>query len=299
MSSRARIVAATLCALTALAPAARGTGLLDDLLEQVEQIQQDTLGALVEQADNLLGRLDERQEAAMGRAAAAVLLGAAPLLENEAAEHYVNRVGRWVALQSERPDLDWRFGILDDDTVNAFAAPGGYVFVTRGLFLILRSEAELAGVLGHEIAHVVARHHEDVLGSKALIGELSNIAADASAQIDIFSEELSSVAQMLVASIRNLYVSGLEQGDELEADRMGAVLAARAGYQPFGLQHVLMTMEGLARESNVLDFLLSTHPRPRARLDALEQAIGPTLDGLGGASPGEPLAQSQASLRLS
>ena len=94
-------------------------------------------------------------EKKLGRHSVALLLGAAPLVKNDALQLYVNRVGRWVALQTGRNDIDWRFGVIDTPNVNAFAAPSGYVLVTRGLLARLDNEAELAGVLGHEIAHRV------------------------------------------------------------------------------------------------------------------------------------------------
>ena len=106
-----------------------------------------------------LKTVDEAGEVEIGQGVAANLLGAAPLVNDEALQAYVNQLGWWLAQQTERRDLNWRFGVLDTDSVNAFAAPGGYVFITKGLLLNMRSEAELAGVLAHEISHVLQRHH--------------------------------------------------------------------------------------------------------------------------------------------
>src|ERR1019366_9453114 len=103
--------------------------------------------------------LSEEQEIALGQGIASNLLGAAPLLQNRMVQHYVNQVGRWLALQTERPDLPWQVAVLDDSGVNAFAAPGGYIFITKGLLSRMRNEAELAGVLAHEISHVLKKHH--------------------------------------------------------------------------------------------------------------------------------------------
>src|SRR6185436_10299133 len=86
------------------------------------------------------------------------LLGASPLVNDPNLQNYVNRVGKWVALHSDRPNLPWRFGVMEDDDINAFATPGGYILITRGLLMRMRDEAELAGVLGHEITHVVEKH---------------------------------------------------------------------------------------------------------------------------------------------
>ncbi|HWU81844.1 MAG TPA: M48 family metalloprotease, partial [Methylophilaceae bacterium] len=114
--------------------------------------------------------VDDKGEAEIGSGVAANLLGAAPLVQDDKLQAYVSRLGWWLAMQTERADLSWRFGVLDSDTVNAFAAPGGYVFITRGLLLRMRNEAELAGVLSHEIAHVLKRHHLNAIQKNARTG---------------------------------------------------------------------------------------------------------------------------------
>ena len=117
---------------------------------------------------------DQRQ--AMGAEASALLLGAAPLVRNAGMQRYVNQLGTWIALQSGRDDITWRFGVLDTPSVNAFAAPAGYVFITRGLFARLNDEAELAGVLAHEIGHVLHGHYENAMIQRdrvAALGELT------------------------------------------------------------------------------------------------------------------------------
>ncbi len=103
--------------------------------------------------------IGEPEEIQIGKDLAARLLGAAPLAKDENLQRYVNRVGRWLALQTERPDLPWQFGVLEAPQLNAFAVPGGTIFVTRGLVERMKSEAELAGVLAHEISHVLRKHH--------------------------------------------------------------------------------------------------------------------------------------------
>ena len=109
------------------------------------------------------------EEIALGREITGNLLGAAPLVKDEALQKYVNSVGRWVASQSERPDLPWHFGVIESDDLNAFSAPGGYVMVTKGLYRKMSNEAQLAGVLGHEIGHVVAKHQLKVLQKQQLL----------------------------------------------------------------------------------------------------------------------------------
>ncbi|HEU5283717.1 MAG TPA: M48 family metalloprotease, partial [Burkholderiales bacterium] len=109
------------------------------------------------------------EEAVIGRQIAGNLLGAAPLVKDDKLQAYVNRVGRWVALQSGRPDLKWTFGVIESADINAFAAPGGYVFVTRGLYARLQDEAQLAGVLAHEVGHVQQKHHLKLLQQQQLL----------------------------------------------------------------------------------------------------------------------------------
>ncbi|HEX7465565.1 MAG TPA: M48 family metalloprotease, partial [Usitatibacter sp.] len=107
------------------------------------------------------------EEIALGEGIASAFLGAAPLHHDQNLQRYVNRVGRWVAMHGERPDLPWTFGVIDTETINAFAFPGGTVIVSSGLLKRLNSESELAGALAHEVAHVVKRHQIQAIQSQA------------------------------------------------------------------------------------------------------------------------------------
>lgn len=227
-----------------------------------------------------LQTVDAAQEAEIGAGVAAHLLGAAPLMNDAALQRYVNRVGLWLALQTERTDVDWRFGVLDTDDLNAFATPGGYVFVTRGLLGIVRSEAELAGVLAHEIAHVLQRHHLNAIQKNAATG----IGADA---LGIFLDQKAGglkreALDRVVNAGTELYARGLDRDDELEADRMGVVIAARAGYEPYGLAAVLQRLAAVNPEAGPVALMFKTHPKPGDRLDALEPVLAPGLDPYAG-----------------
>ena len=133
-------------------------------------------------------------------------------------------------LQSGRPQLPWTFGVLDDPGFNAFAAPGGYVFVTKGLVDRV-DEAELAGILAHEITHVTERHHLQALRAKARAGLATQLLASQTAQ----QRRSARCVRADAGAGQNLYSSGLDQGDEFEPDRQGVALAARAGFDPYGL----------------------------------------------------------------
>ena len=233
----------------------------------------------------------EDDEAEIGRESAAVLLGAGPLVDDPALQRYVNRVGRWVALQSDRPDLPWRFAVMDDADINAFAAPGGYVFITKGLLARLQSEAELAAVLGHEVAHVTEKHHLVAIRKQAR-GKLLGMVA--SAAMEENGHDAEQVAA-LVNGAKDIYSKGLDRKDEYAADRLGMVLATRAGYDPYALPAVLQTLDRINPESSQLSLLFKTHPRPGDRLEKLDASMGVKFDKIGGAT-GEKRFRSQMTL---
>ena len=214
---------------------------------------------------------DEKEEIAIGQEVAARLLGAAPLMADERTQQYVNKVGRWLALQSERPDLPWHFGVLDAPQVNAFAVPGGTIFITRGLLAKMTSEAELAGVLAHEIVHVVKKHHLKAMQK----GALASLSADAAGAA--LSNVNSEARNKLISFGTEMYSRGLDKSDELEADRLGVVIAARGGYDPYGLPAVLQTLQAMNATDSALALMFKTHPAPAERLDALGR-MQATLD---------------------
>jgi predicted Zn-dependent protease len=223
------------------------------------------------------GDVPEDKEIQIGKDLSAGLLGATPLVDDPVAQNYVNQIGRWLAFQTERPDLPWTFAIIDTDTVNAFAAPGGYVFVTRGLFLMLRNEAELAGVVGHEISHVLRRHHLVAL-DKQLRASLATDMAGMLVEYD------SEMVDALVGAGMQLYGKGLDRDDEFEADRMGVVVAARSGYDAYGLPAMLMTLYSRSENDQNLTFLFSTHPPTVDRLEQLDEEMQGRMDQYSGAA---------------
>jgi len=172
--------------------------------------------------------IPEPEEIEIGQDVASRLLGAAPLVPNPGLQRYVNNVGRWLAAQTERPDLPWRFGVLDAPQLNAFAVPGGTIFITRGLLERMKSEAELAGVLAHEIVHVLQKHHLKAIqkGAKtALAGDALGAA---------LKDRGGAARDKLISFGTEMYSRGLDKSDELEADRIGVVIAARGGYDAYG-----------------------------------------------------------------
>jgi predicted Zn-dependent protease len=220
-------------------------------------------------------RASDDEETAVGRQIAGNLLGAAPLVKDKALQRYVNLVGRWVASQSERPDLAWHFGVLDSDDVNAFAAPGGYIFVTRGLYRLLENEAQLAGVLAHEVAHVVKKHHYRVIQKAKAVDFGSRLLAQKAGQDN-------QLAQKLIGSGAEIVARGLDKSAEYEADRMGVVLSARSGYDQYALAEVLQQMGHYSKGDDSVKLLFKTHPHPDERLSRLDVSMGDKLDSLKG-----------------
>jgi predicted Zn-dependent protease len=238
------------------------------------------------------GTIDEGKEIEIGRQLAAVLLGSKPLHPDAALQRYVNQLGRWITLQSTRPGLPWTFGVLDDPGFNAFAAPGGFIFLTKGLVDRV-DEAELAGILAHEITHVTERHHLEALRSKARAGLATQFVGS---QIRTSNAVGSLVSQQMLALGKNLYSSGLDQGDEFEADRQGVTLSARSGFDPYGLPGVLQQLRSQAADNPLFALSMSTHPPAQQRLELLEQAMGRRLDALSG-KPVVKVEQRLAQLR--
>ena len=237
------------------------------------------LNRLLDAAKNVgkaTSEIGEKEEIDIGRDIASRLLGAAPLAANDALQRYVNNVGRWLASQTERADLPWQFGVLEAPQVNAFATPGGNIFITRGLLERMRSEAELAGVLAHEIAHVLKKHHLKAIQKGARM-ELAGSAASALARQDRNAPE----REKLLAAGTELFSRGLDKSDELEADRLGVVIAARGGYDAYGLPSVLQTLQAMNPEDSGVALMFKTHPAPGERLGALER-MQPTLDAYAG-----------------
>jgi beta-barrel assembly-enhancing protease len=231
------------------------------------------------------------EEIALGEGVAAAFLGAAPLHPDQNLQRYVNRVGRWVALHGERPDLPWTFGVIDTETINAFAFPGGTVMISYGLLKRLNSESELAGALAHEVAHVVKRHQIQAIQSQASTDFWAGIGQDAASDRVGRSGGgalAQTVKQKLVDKGADLVKSGfilrpLDRSLEYEADRMAIVIAARSGYDPYGLVAVLQMLAQAHGDSDAAS-IFATHPAPADRIGELER-LGPAVFDRYGTQP--------------
>lgn len=226
--------------------------------------------------------MSEESEIAMGREAHQKILKQYGEYENPALQAYVQRVGEKLGNQSHRKNLYYRFTVLDSDEVNAFALPGGYIYITRGLLAYLNSEAELAAVLGHEIGHVTARHGVRQHSSATVVGILGAVVAARSGY---------SAAGDLSNIMGTALVRGYGREHELEADRLGAEYLARNGYRPTAMLDVIRVLKNQeefekklankeGREPRIYHGLFSTHPDNDNRLKTvIEKANGLKLSG--------------------
>lgn len=213
------------------------------------------------------------EEIQIGERLISAVLGAAPLVDNGALQRYVNDVGSWVARQSERPELPWRFGVIDSTGINAFAAPGGYVVLTRGLFNLIEDEAQLAGVLAHEIGHVVEKHH--------LIALKQTMNQEFWAQLGLDLVGNPELLDRLLKAGIDLYASGLDRKYEYRADLWAVVLNARAGYDPYAFLNVLAAIDSINPSRESLEVLLKTHPPTGQRIAELSGYMESRLDRYG------------------
>jgi len=239
------------------------------------------VGNLVNQGVNVFNanNIDEEQEIQFGENMSAVLLGARPLYKSEEINLYVNQVGLWLASNSERPDLPWHFGVINSSSINAFAAPGGYVFITSAMLNQLTNEAQLAAVLAHEIIHVVEQHHLDAIKEGAMRDALTESlfvsvdAYQANTGASSKKKEYKAWSKQISNAAQDLYSKGLNRDDELQADQQGIRLLARAGYDPFAFITNLQVLQGISADDSSLALLYKTHPTPEQRLTALSHNI--------------------------
>ncbi len=217
-----------------------------------------------------LSNISNVQEVQLGKEINQELIssGRAKIYKNQSINSYVNQIGQRLAKTSQRPNIPYTFQVVDDDSINAFATMGGYVYVHTGLIAAADNEAELASVIGHEIGHIVARHALEQMKQRAISqGLLSAAGLDRSNAIQIGMD--------LAISRPN------SRADELEADRFGLKNIIQANYAPAG---ILGFMNKLLKRSGSVPSFLSTHPATSERIRILQNNIDPATanngDGL-------------------
>jgi predicted Zn-dependent protease len=214
-----------------------------------------------------LALVSESQEIAMGQEAAQQVEQSLGLVDDAGLQAYVRGIGTRLAAQSERPELPWRFGVIDDPVPNAFALPGGPVYITRGLMNLMDSEAELASVLGHEIGHITARHSVQMISKSQL------------AQIGLV---IGSVVSPTVASLGNVLSSGMQllflkygRDAERQADQLGFTYALNQSYDVGEMDDVFQSLQRVGEVSgrSGIPSWMSTHPDPGERVKTAQQRV--------------------------
>ena len=232
-----------------------------------------------------LALVGTEREIELGREADQQIVQQMGLYPDEDLQDYVAAVGRRLAASSERPELPWTFRVLDDPVVNAFALPGGFVYLTRGILAHFGSEAEMAAVLGHEIGHVTARHGVEQM-SRAQLATLGlGIGM-------ILSPELRDYGSLAQTGLQLLFLK-YGRADERQADDLGLRYVVRESYDPREMASVFQTLERVSRAQGQgrLPNWLSSHPAPEARAERVQQAVAELPPGDARVGREELLAQ--------
>jgi len=206
-----------------------------------------------------LSLIGEAQEIEMGREADKEVAASFGLYADEAMQQYVNALGTRIAATTERPNLPWTFRVVDDAAVNAFAIPGGFVYVTRGIMTHLNSEAELAGILGHEIGHVTARHSVSQISKQ----QLAQVGLAAGM---VLSPKFAQFGNLAETAMGLMFLK-FSRSDESQADQLGLKYMMAGGYDPRKLVDVFAMLQALSQQSGSgrLPQWMSTHPDPENR----------------------------------
>lgn len=211
------------------------------------------------------------EEDLFGTELGARLLGSSKLSTNKAQQVYINKVLFYLATKTTRPNLTWRAGIIESNDINAWALPGGIVFVTEGLIRLLENEAELAAVLAHEISHIEKKHHMDVYMEQQKISGVASFAQNVLLKND--NDENQKVLSQILGNGAELLARKLDKSSEYQADEMAVNLLLKSGYDPFALVSVLQKMERLKISPELTKLLYSTHPHPSERVEMLEKQM--------------------------
>lgn len=217
-----------------------------------------------DKADDLT--INDKEERQLGEKVSASLIDKFGVLQDRDVTKYVSLVGGVIAKESSRPDLNWTFIVLDTDGVNAFAAPGGIVHVTRGLLGLAKNEAELAGILGHEITHVTAKHTVRAIQQGKMVSMGSGAAGGGSLRDEL-------IAKMANRAYHLVLDGEFSRDDENEADEKGIRVANKLGYDPHGLVEVLKKIDARNADREERNGLFASHPATKERIAKLEKQI--------------------------
>jgi predicted Zn-dependent protease len=204
------------------------------------------------------------QEISIGKQFADEVDSTNRISEDKVLQSYVNDIGQKIAKLSDRPNLEYHFSVIDTPIVNAFACPGGFIYVYTGLLKIMDNEAQLSGVLSHEISHVVARHSvkrlQQILGVQVLLS--------------IALRESSELTKNAVNTGIGVVLQGYSRENEFEADKYGTYYMTQAGYNPEGMHQLLEKLQELSKENpGFFEKLMATHPPTQERIREVNNLV--------------------------
>jgi predicted Zn-dependent protease len=209
-------------------------------------------------------RITDAEEQQLGQNVSERIRTRYGVVQDANVHRYVSLVGQVLAQASTRPNLPWTFIVLDTDGVNAFAAPGGYVHITRGALALIKNEAELAGVLGHEIIHITEKH---------TVNAIQKNQAVQMGAAETLSGSAALMDRVVAAVYENIVERGFGRAEENESDEHGVTLANKVGYAPLGLNGFLITLKDRNKESKEKRGLFASHPEMQERLDRITKLV--------------------------
>jgi len=241
----------------------------------VSQSQANTLTEGAAKFSDAVQEITPEQEYYIGRTVGATILQSYPLYDNLAATQYVNLLGQSVVKQAGAGDTfaGYHFAIIDSSEVNAFAAPGGFIFATRGMLRLCRSEEMAAAVLAHEIAHVELKHGMQAIKTSRLTSATSLLASEGAKNMGSsqFHELTNLFGESIQDSVAKLVDTGYSRATEVEADRLAVQFLESSGYQPAALISLLESMDKTGRSAGDIGFF-KTHPAPLDRIHEIRVA---------------------------
>ncbi|MCP4291656.1 MAG: M48 family metalloprotease [bacterium] len=241
----------------------------------ISEEEADSLHKSIDAIDLTFKGISPQQEYYIGRAVAARLLSDYPPLKDHERNRYLNQLGQTLAMASDRPETfsGYHFLMIDTDEINAFAAPGGLILISRGMVDLCNSEDELAAVLAHEISHVVQKHGLKAIKKSRLTSALTILATEGARTFG--GSDLKQLVTDYEGSIDDitstLVISGYSRGQEEEADRTAIVIMERVGYDPKALTRMLAEMKNRIHSDG--PGFAKTHPDPQDRIDSIRPAL--------------------------
>ena len=277
-TTRSRIFGILVIVGALLSSSSASFGQLGGVLSKVKKTADDAK-KVIEVGQKLrsgFADITEEEEYYIGRSVAALILSKYPAYQDAALVQYINLVGNSVALYSDRPEIygGYHFQVLDTEEVNALAAPGGLIFVSKGLLRRCQDEEMLGLILAHEIGHVAAKHGLQAIKKSRLTEVFTSLGMQAAQTFG--PQELAQLTTMFEGVLTDIVGQLVERGysreSEYEADGMGAAFGARTGFDPNGIVRFLQTMVGDKSAVSGKGWF-KTHPTPQQRLEKLNKQI--------------------------